>query len=237
LQKLREEIKALKARFPGKLDPDIDTDSIIEALHAHAQRLKNPNGGLKEKCATGVLGRELEEAVNSLTGSVKKIKKRVEGETPAYTAKDSVIGVLGKAKSPASAAGRSISIVVKTICFLLILSLGPFTYLLVSMDRKGALLKEIKKSEAEILTKKELISSKERERASLSQKIQSMQSDNVPREIKIEIMDMNVKIHSLDQVIHRAEAEISDHEDNIRDAKSRIKDIRERSFLERLLRR
>jgi hypothetical protein len=105
------------------------------------------------------------------------------------------------------------------------------------MDREGALLKEIRESEAYIQTQREMISFSEQERAALSQKIQSMKADDVPREIKLEIMEMNVKVHSLDQARHRAEAEIADHESRIKDRKQRVQVVREKPFMDRLLRR
>ena len=237
LENLRQEIQTLKMRFPGKFSTEIDTDSFIEAMHAHAQRLQNPNKGLTDKCTVGALGRELEETLEALTVAVRKIKRKVEGETPSYTAKDSVLGVLGKAKTPASMATRLISVAVKTVVVLLLLSLGPLAYLVVTMDREGALLKEIRESEAYIENRKGVILSAQQEREDLSQKIQALQGDDVPRETKLEIMEMNVKIHSLDQSTHRAEAEIAEQEGRIKDRKKRVQEVREKTFLDRLLRR
>lgn len=237
LENLRKEIQALKSRFPGKFSTEIETDSFIEDIHAHAQRLQNPNRGLTDKCTTGALGRELEETLDGLTFAVRQIKRRVEGETPAYTAKDSVLGVIGKAKTPVSLATRLVSMAVKTVFILLLLCLGPLAYLAVTMDREGALLKEIRESEAYIQTRRDLIASALEEREAVFQKIQSMQADDLPRETKLEIMEMNVKVHSLDQARHKAEAEIADHESRIKDRKQRIQEVREKPFLDRLLRR
>ena len=237
VENLRQEILALKMRFPGKFSTEIDTESFIEAMQAHAQRLQNPNKGLTDKCTIGALGRELEESLDGLTFAIRKIKRKVEGETPAYTAKDSVLGVLGKAKTPASMATRLVSVAVKTVVILLLLSLGPLAYLVVTMDREGALLKEIRESQAYIENQKDLIVSAQQEREALSQKIQALQGDNVPRETRLEIMEMNVKIHSLDQARHRAEADITDHENRIKDRQRRVEVVREKPFLDRLLRR
>jgi hypothetical protein len=237
LEDLKQEIQSLKMKFPGKLIDEFTPDSMVEDLHAHAQRLQNPNKGLTDKCTIGVLGRELEETLDVLTAAVRKIKKRVEGETPAYTAKDSVLGVLDKAKTPASMATRFISRAVKTVFVLLLLSLGPLTYLGLTMDREGALLKEIEESDAFIRTQREVIASSEREKEVLSQKIQSMQADDAPREMKLEIMEMNVKIHSLDQAINGAEVEIAEHDSRIKDRKQRVQEIRGKSFLDRFFRR
>jgi hypothetical protein len=237
LEHLKQEIHALRTRFPGKFTTEIDTDAMIEDLHAHAQRLQNPNEGLKEKCTIGALGREMEDSLGALTVAIRKIKKKVGAEPPSYTAKDAVAGVLGKAKAPASLATRIIFLAVKTFFILVLLSLGPLTYLGVTMDREGPLLKEIRESEAHIQTQREIISSSEREKEALLRKIQSVQKDDLPREAKLAIMEMNVRIHSLDQARHRAEAEIADHEERIKDRKRRVQEVREKPFMDRLFRR
>ena len=237
LDNLRQEILHLKMRFPGKFTTEIDTNSIIEALHAYSQRLQNPNKGIMDKCTIGALGRSLEETLDSLTTTVRTIKRKVEGETPSYTAKDSVLGVIDKAKTPASMVTRLISIALKTVFILILLSLGPLTYLVLSMDREGALLKEIAESEVAIQSHGEMVASIEHERQDLWQKMEAMKSDDAPRETKLEIMEMNVRIHSLDQTLNRTQTEISAHEERIRSKKQRLQHVREKPFLDRLLKK
>lgn len=237
LENLRQEIHALKAMFPGKFATDIDTDSILEDLHGHTKRLQNPNKGLTDKCTVGVLGRELEETLGVLTAAVRKIKRKVGGETPAYTAKDAVAGVLGKAKAPVSLARRVVAVAVKAVFVLLLLSLGPLTYLALTMDREGALLEEIRESELTIHDRQAIIASAEREKEALYEKIQVLQTEDIPRGTKVEILEMNVKIHGLDQIMHRAQVEIGNQEEKIRDRERRVQVIREKSFLARFLRR
>lgn len=237
LDSLRQEILELRMRFPGKFATEIDTDAIIEDLHAHSQRLQNPNKGLVDKCTTGALGRALEESLDALTGAVRSIKRRVEGETPAYTAKDSVLGVIDKAKTPASMVRRLISMAVKMIVVLILLSLGPLAYLLLSMDRESVLLKEIAQSEAAVQTHTEAVLSMQRERDTIWQQMEAMKTDDAPRETKLQIMEMNVKVHSLDQSRNRAEAEISAHRERIKVKKEKLQEVREKPFLDRLLRR
>jgi hypothetical protein len=101
----------------------------------------------------------------------------VEGETPAYTAKDSVLGVIDKAKTPASIVTRLISIAIKTVLVIILLSLGPLIYLVLTMDREGALLKEIAESEAHIFFQREKAGSMERERQALLQSIEAIKND------------------------------------------------------------
>lgn len=237
IENLRKEIQELKQKFPGIFLSDTDTDSILETLLDQAQKLQKPNKGLIDKCTIGVLGRELEETVDALTGAVRSIKRRVEGETPTYTAKDSVLGVIDKAKTPVSMVTKAISVAIKTALVLVLLALGPLVYLAVSMDREAALLKEIAQSEVFIENRREMVASAERERQALWQEIEAARSDDAPREKKLEMMEMNVKLHSLDQSRNRAEAEISAQEEIIRLKKQRLQVVREKPFLDRFLRR
>jgi hypothetical protein len=237
VEKLREEILSLKMRFPGKFTTEIDTDSVIEDLRSHVQLLQNPNKGIIDKCTIGALGRDMEETLDALTTAIRTIKRKVEGETPAYTAKDSVLGVLGKAKTPASMVTRLVSVVIKTVLILVLLSLGPLAYLVLSLDREGTLQKEITESEAYIQSQREIILSSDREREALQKKLEDMKVDDAPREAKLEMMELDLKLHSLDQKRSRAEAEITDYEDQIKDMKQRLEQVRNKPFLDRLLRR
>lgn len=237
IDNLRQEIHELKQKFPGKFLSDTDTDSILESLRAHARKLQMPNKGLIDKCTVGVLGRELEETVDALTSAVRGIKRRVEGETPAYTAKDSVLGVIDKAKTPVSLATKAVSVAIKTALLLILISMGPLAYLVVSMDREATLVKEIAESEAIIQSRKEVVLSAERERDALWKRIEATRADDAPRETKLEIMEMNLKVHSLDQSRDRAETEISAQEESLRLKRQKLQEVREKPFLDRLFRR
>jgi hypothetical protein len=237
LDNLRQEIIELKTRFPGKFTADIDTDSIIEAMLGHSQLLQNPDEEIINKCTIGALGSAMEETLDALTAALRTIKRKVEGETPAYTAKDSVLGVIDKAKTPASIVTRLISIAIKTVLVIILLSLGPLIYLVLTMDREGALLKEIAESEAHIFFQREKAGSMERERQALLQSIEAIKNENSARETKLEIMEMNVKLYTLEQNRNRVETDISEHEKKIRSRTQRIQEIREKPFLDRLMRK
>jgi hypothetical protein len=237
LDSVREEIAALKVRFPGRFVTEIDTDSLIRELQAYSRRLQKPDKELINECAAGSMGRAMEKTMNALTVAVKSIKRKVEGEAPTYTAKDSVLGVIDKAKTPVSMAKRAVLRAVKTVLVLVILSFGPLIYLLLTMDRESALLKEIGESEAIIQSRKEAVVSIEREKEAMRQGMEVVKTDDAPREAKFEIMEINVKMHSLDQSRNRAEAEISSHEERIRINKQKLEAVKEKPFLDRLFRK
>jgi hypothetical protein len=237
VENLREEILTLKMKFPGKFATEIDTDSALEDLRSHAQRLRNPTKGIIDKCTIGALGQEMGETLDELTTAIRTVKRKVEGEPPSYTAKDSVLGVLEKAKTPASMVSRLVSLSIKTVLILALLSVGPLIYLVLSLDRESALQKEIAETESYIRSQREIVFSSEQAREEVSKKIEDMRADDAPREVKVEMMELNVRLHGLDERRNRAEAEIANRNDKIKDMKRRLEQLRGKSLLDRLLRK
>ena len=233
LENLREDILSLKMRFVGKFVEDVDTDSILEDLHSQAQVLQAPNRRVADKCTVGTLGEELEETVWTLSEAIRTIKGKVEGEVEEYTRKEAVVK---GAKTAGSLVSSGVSLVIKLVVLLFLLALGPAIYLGVTMDREGSLSKQIAESQAYIQSQRTEMVSLKQERDELAARIESSQGDNLTREQKLEIMDLNVKVHSLDQRVHKAEAEIAEHERIIKLNQQKIGEIRSKPFLQRYLR-
>jgi hypothetical protein len=233
IEHLREDILSLKMRFVGKFVEDVDTDSILDDLHSQATLLQNPDRRVTDKCTVGTLGSELEETVRVLTQAIKTVKAKVEGEVEEYTAKEAVVK---GAKSAGSLVSSVVSLVIKLAVLLFLLALGPAIYLGVTVEREGPLLKQIDESKAFIQSQKTQIASMRKERDELSLKIASLHGDNLSRQQKLEVMDLNVKLHGLDQRVHKAEAEITENERMIKLNEQKIKEIKAKPFLERYLR-
>jgi len=233
IETLREDILSLKTRFVGKFVKDVDTDSILAELHSQATFLQAPDRKVTDKCTVGTLGAELEESVKMLTQAIKVIKGKVEGEVEEYTKKDAVVK---GAKTAGSLVSSLVSLVVKMVVLLFLLALGPATYLGVTMDREGSLQKQIAESKATIQSQREQIASLTKERGELSGRIESSQGDNLSRQQKLEMMDLNVKVHGLDQRVHKAEAEITEHERVIKLSQQKIEEIKAKPFMQRFLR-
>jgi len=233
LEHLREDILSLKMRFVGKFVEDVDTDSILDELHSQAQVLQNPDRRVTDKCTAGTLGAELEETVQVMNQAIKIIKSKVEGEVEEYTRKEAVVK---GAKTAGSLVSSLVSLVVKIVILLFILALGPAIYLGVTMDREGSLQKRITESTAYIQSQRAQIESLRKERDELAGRIESAQGDNLSRQEKLDIMDLNVKVHGLDQRVHKAEAEIAEHERIINLSQKKIKEIKSKPFLQRYLR-
>jgi len=233
LEHLREDILSLKMRFVGKFVEDVDTDSILDELHSQATFLQNPDRRVTDKCTVGTLGAELEETVGVLTQAIRTIKGKVEGEVEEYTKKEAVVK---GAKTAGSLVSSVVSLVIKLVVVLLLLALGPAIYLGVTMDREGSLQNQIAESKAYIQSQRAQIESLRKERDELSGRIESSQGDNLSRQQKLEIMDLNVKVHGLDQRVHKAEAEITEHERVIKLSQQKIQEIKAKPFLQRFLR-
>ena len=233
LEHLREDILFLKMRFVGKFVEDVDTDSILDDLHSQAGFLQAPDRRVTDKCTVGTLGAELEETVGVLTQAIRTIKGKVEGEVEEYTKKEAVVK---GAKTAGSLASSVVSLVIKLVVLLFLLALGPAIYLSVTMDREGSLQNQIAENKATIQSKRAQIESLRKERDELSGRIESSQGDNLSRQQKLEIMDLNVKVHALDQRVHKAEAEITEHERLVKLSQQKIEEMKAKPFLQRFLR-
>jgi len=233
LEHLREDILSLKMRFVGKFVEDVDTDSILDDLHSQAGFLQAPDRRVTDKCTVGTLGAELEETVGVLTQAIRTIKGKVEGEVEEYTKKEAVVK---GAKTAGSLVSSVVSLGIKLVVLLFLLALGPAIYLGVTMDREGSLQNQIAENKATIQSKRAQIESLRKERDELSGRIESSQGDNLSRQQKLEIMDLNVKVHALDQRVHKAEAEITEHERLVKLSQQKIEEMKAKPFLQRFLR-
>ena len=233
LENLREDILSLKMRFVGKFVEDVDTDTILDELHSQAAVLQTPDRRVTDKCTVGTLGAELEETVQALTEAIRTVRGKVEGEVEEYTAKEAVVK---GAKTAGSFVSSLVSLAVKLVVLLFLLALGPAIYLGVTMDREGSLQNQITESKAYIQSQKTEIASLRKERDQLTARIESSEGDDLTREQKLDIMELNVKAHGLDERIHRAEAEITEQERVIKLNQQKIERIKGKTFLQRFLR-
>jgi hypothetical protein len=239
LEDLHGEILDLKKRFPGRFAQDIDTDAILEELHAKAERLKNADTAVNNKCAGGQLGREFEEMVSTLTAAVKEVTFKVEGKLPGSARRYWFLSLFNPVKALGRLVSAFSSLVVKLVLFLIILAIGPLAYLFVSMEKEGSIQKAIDQSQAYIETQRQTLFSLDQERVKITKQIEALRlrEDELDRQEKIEIMELNVKVHSLDQKRHAIEVDIASHEAKMAKNRDRIEEVKKKSFLKRLLRR
>jgi hypothetical protein len=106
----------------------------------------------------------------------------------------------------------------------------PFTYLYVTMESEEKLLEGISRSQTYIQTQQEILATLD------YQKIDDMSRRELSRQEKVEVMDLYVNIHKLDEERSNLQVEIQLQEQKIEEKQERIEEIKEKSFVERLLR-
>jgi len=236
LLKLKEDITSLKKSFPGKFTDEVETDEILNGINSIAQHLQNPDKEINEKCTVGALGRELEESVNTLTEAINAVRIQVEGESPVYTKADSILGLFGWLRPVGNLMATLSGFIGKLFIFLIIASILIFSYLFLTMEKEGSILKEIAKSEAYIQSQQEILSQLDYEKDQISRQIEAIEKRGLNRQDKIEIMDFEMGINKLDDKRHKIETEISMYDKELKDNQRKIEEIKKKSFIKRLLR-
>ena len=234
VQKLKEDISLLKKEFPGKFASEVETDDIMEKISNTAQSMLRPGIEIQESCVLGKLGGELESDVKSIANAVNLIKAQVKGSDLTYSRKDSISNTFDSLKE---SIGGKIILGLKILCGIILIAIVAFIYLFVTMEREGALLKEIAESQTRIKTQQELLSQLDTKKEKISKELKSLDKTNLFREDKIAIMDLEVEIHNINEDRHKIEAEIAAHEKKISDNQKRVEEIKKVPFIKRLLRK
>jgi hypothetical protein len=128
------------------------------------------------------------------------------------------------------------TLIIKSLILLILLAVLPFSYLFLTMESEKELLKGIEESEAFIQSQQRILSKVDYEKEQLSQKIAAMTQRELTRREKIEIMDLNLKIHQLSEQSYKVELEINIHEKKSENMQKRLMEVEKKSFLQRLLR-
>jgi cell division protein FtsL len=243
LTQLKEDIVTLKRKFPGKFlqGKEIDTDGIVNELSRMAERLRKPDKKIQKKCAVGELGRELEESVDTMALVIDEIWDQVEGRGVTYSARDSVAKFFGGIKN---AVGSFVRAVVKTVALFfkilfLVTSVSAliFLALYMTMETEEKYLNNIKKIDALIVPQKQLIAECDREISEISRQVNRLREGEETRQSLMEVMELNVKIHTLREKRQEAEVKINLYGNDRIDNEEKIELVRKKTFLERLLRK
>jgi hypothetical protein len=234
--KLRGDIRSLKQRFPGKFEGDSKTDDLLDDINDLARELQQPDKKINEKCAGGALGRELEQRIKALVETIDEIRVQVEGHTPVYTKGDAVLGLFGRLKPAVRAVATSSSFTIKFVVLLTLAALFPFSYLLLTMETEKDVLQEISRIEISLKSEQKALAQLITEKAVILRRIETLRHEEMNRQVKIEVMDLNVKVHQLDEELQQVQIKIDGDETTMDARQDRLEEIRSKSFLRRLLR-
>ena len=237
LKDVKSDISTLKKQYPGKFENEVEADQVLESIQRTARHLQEPDKDISKKCSAGELGRELEASVGVLAETVNAIRIQVEGELEGYTKKEAILAQVGRVKSVGHLIAVLASLAFKVIGVLVLVGAIVFSYMYFTMESDEALLKELYQSKSQVESQMKLIARLEGERGEVAARLDSIPGGELDREGKVEVMDLSMKIHKLDERVHGAEGQIDLHKRKIKDTEKRIAELKEKTFLQRLLRK
>lgn len=237
LKDLKSDISSLKRQYPGKFVKEVEADQVLEGIQVTAQRLQEPDTHITKKCDAGELGIELEASVDALVDAVDALRMQVEGEVEGYSKKEAILAQVDHVKS----LGRLI-VVLSTLAFkligvLVLVSVMVFCYLYFTMESEEALLKELGQSKSYVEAQIKLIARLKAERTQVSEKLDSTPEGELTREQRVEVINLNMQEHKLDERAHSAEVRIDVHKKKIEEMEKSVVEMRNKTFVQRLLRR
>ncbi|MBN2060216.1 MAG: hypothetical protein JW882_07350 [Deltaproteobacteria bacterium] len=236
-QLLKDDIAALRKKYPGKFTKELETDSIIGKINEIAQSMLQPSEELMGKCAQGKLGRQLESDIKSIAETVKEIRGYVEGKGLIRDKKDASMDLSSSMETIWDSVGNAVTGGLKVFLLIFIVMALAFGYLFFTLESDSEIQKKINTIEAHIRGQEEIISGLESEKSILMDDIKQIEKKDLLRGEKIEVLDLKVKVHSVDEKIQAAETEIEQYKEEISAERNRLEEIKRKSFMERLLRR
>ncbi len=237
LNELKSDISSLKKQYPGKFVKEVEADQVLEDIQSTARRLQEPDTDITKKCGAGELGIELEANVDALIDTVDALRMQVEGELEGYSKKEAILTQVGRVKSLGHLIVVLITLAFKVMGVLILVGAMFFSYLYFTMESEQGLLKELDQSKSHVEEQIKLIARLKAERTQISGKLDSIPGGELNREEKVEVISLNVQVHSLDERVHSAEVQIDVHKRKIKDMEKRLAEMREKTFLQRLLRK
>jgi hypothetical protein len=237
LKEVKSDISTLKKQYPGQFENEVEADQVLESIQRTARHLQEPDKDITKKCSAGDLGRELEASVDVLVETVNAIRIQVEGELEGYTKKEAILAQVGRVKSLGHLIAVLVSLAFKVIGVLILVGAMVFSYLYFTMESDEALLMELDQSKSRVESQMKLIARLEGERAQVAAKLDSIPGGELDREGKVEVMELSMQVHKLDERLHSAEVQIDLHRRKIKDTEKRIAEVKNKTFLQRLLRK
>jgi len=233
--RLKDDINALKKKFPGKFAVEVDTDSILGKIKAAALTLIDPKADIKENFRSGELGRRLESDVKSISDAVNIIRVQVLGKRVSYTREEAVLNQFTRLKDIGSSFANTLFLVSKILFCIIIIAAVAFGYLYYTMEKEESVLKEITEIQTLISERQSSLSQIEVRKEEISEEIKALEKKGMARSEKIAIMDLENEMQNLNQDRDNYQTEITAHEKEIAEKIEKIEEIKRTTFIKRLL--
>jgi len=233
---LEDLVEDVKKQYVGKPVGEIDLSKQIKPITQFAERLQSVDKNIRSNCMQGRLGKELAQKIFPLSDGFNAYRDRLEGKSVAYTAGDSVSGLVGKLELTGSSIVTGFKLITK-ICFVVVLvCLIACPFLYVTMEKEGAILKRIGEARTGIDQKKSHLSKIEADYKKTQREIGAIQLEDLGRREIVDLIDFNLKAYKFSEEIQGALIDIKIKEKALEDEHKRLEELRRRSFIRRLFR-
>lgn len=228
-------IAFLKRQFVGKPTAEMDLSEPVKRVVEFAEHLEEGEDNIKRKCKEGDLGKELDEGVASLAGEINELKNRIDGTSVSYTKTDSVMGFLARFKFIVRSFVATSKFTLRISALFVIVCLLLFLYLFITMETEREPMKAVEEGRARILSKQEALVRIDAELAPLQKKVEGFQKDDLTREEEINLLELNLKVYKLGEKKQKTSIEVKMEEKELEKKLKELEAVRQKSFLERLL--
>ena len=178
--------------------------------------LQNPDQEINEKCTIGELGSELETHLENLTTTIGSLRNQVEGGGLSYSKKDSVKDMFEGVTQSGGYAVSKLANLLKVLGVFLVLCAIAFFALFFTMDTEDDILGQITTNEAHIRSQQEILSGLDRETKELVEQTRALEHDDISRQEKLSLIDLNLQIHALEQRRQKVQLQIQVQLDDIK---------------------
>jgi hypothetical protein len=233
---LRTYVADLKRQVVGKPTREVDFEEPFDNLDRLAEELRDSDEKTNDRCASGTLGAEAWEKFSLLVRNINTLKQKLTGRPVSYGRSDFLRNVF----SPLFSLLRSVFAVFSAIARLAfvcgMICLALFGYLLLTMETTEDLEGRIAQNRASIQLKRAGLDKVRDEMTQVQQEIDSLSGLELSRGDKIDIMALKVKAHNLSEELNKIQVELDLSEKNLKGSQSHMEALKQKSFLQRILR-
>ena len=237
LDLLKNHIRDLESQRVGKSAEDIDLGPQVEAILDISKRLKKGEKTTNDQCVKGELGEELGDRLRELASGITELRGKVEGGNLAYSTSDSLRGVMGTLGYIFHPLVTRFRILIKVLVVLLLVAIGLFTYLFITMETEKDLLEEIDAHRTKIASLETGLAGMNEDLARIREEIGKNSGENLGRDDKARLMELNVRAFRMTEKIEKARAEIILQRKAVADTRKRLEELKHKSFFQKVLRR
>ncbi|MFC1839226.1 hypothetical protein ACFL1N_06590 [Thermodesulfobacteriota bacterium] len=233
---LKKDIADLRKQYPGKFTTEVDTEGIIKKLEDTTGGLSSHDDKTKSGIMSGKLGTALNSQLKDMKEAIKQIWVQVKGSELKFSRKDSLEGFLGLSQIY-SKLGSLALILGKGIAVLLVIAIGCFIYLFVTMEKESTYQKENEANNIFIEEQINRVREIEARKAELNEGLAIEDKKEDTQETIIAIMKMETEIQELNHELHQIEGTIDSRKASISENDEKIEELDKKSFIETLLKK